>query len=105
MRAAIAAVGGGTVASVMAGGWQVVVLLAVVVGLVLSAAAWVLADDGRTWRLATLLGRSWDDARPRAGGQPSPSLSPDDRPSETTEPCAPADGAARSGSTALRELE
>jgi len=64
VRAAFTAAGGGTLAWVAAVGWPAVALLAVLGGLLLVAGAWVLRDDQRTRRLATLLGRGRDDARP-----------------------------------------
>jgi hypothetical protein len=63
VRVALTAAGGGTLASVAAG-WSAVVLLVVLGGLVLAAGVWVLRDDQRTRRLATLLGRGRDDAQP-----------------------------------------
>ena len=64
MRASLTAAGGGIVASVAAVGWSAVVLLVVLGGLVLATGVWVLRDDQRTRRLATLLGRGRDDAQP-----------------------------------------
>jgi HAMP domain-containing protein len=64
VRAALTAAGGGTLASVAAVGWSAVVLLIALGGLVLAAGVWVLRDDQRTRRLATLLGRGRDDAQP-----------------------------------------
>jgi len=64
VRAALTAAVGGTLASVAAVGWPAVVLLVGLGGLLLAAGVWVLRDDQRTRRLATLLGRGRDDARP-----------------------------------------
>lgn len=55
--------GGGAITLAAAVGWPAVVLVAVLVGLALAAGLWVVNNDDRTRRLATLLGRHDNTSR------------------------------------------
>lgn len=57
VRTAVATTAGTVTATVAALSWSAVLLIVSLVILVLAATLWVVGDDGRTQRLATLLGR------------------------------------------------
>lgn len=62
MRTTIAALGTGTVTSVVSAvGWPALLLLGGLAAMTLLVAMWILAADTRAKRLAILIGRDWHD--------------------------------------------